>query len=59
MFIGFVVGLDYQNPFLSPFDEFQRFKLHPDVRPFFESGTADFLRRAGAERGRLPVDPAG
>lgn len=36
--IGFVVGLDYQNPFLSPFEEFQRFKLHPDVRKYLEGG---------------------
>ena len=28
--IGFVIGLDYENPYLSPFDEFQRFKTHPD-----------------------------
>ncbi|WP_149537874.1 electron transfer flavoprotein-ubiquinone oxidoreductase [Siccirubricoccus phaeus] len=36
--IGFVVGLDYPNPWLSPFDEFQRFKLHPEVRKFLEGG---------------------
>jgi len=36
--IGFVVGLDYQNPHLSPFDEFQRFKTHPEVRPTLEGG---------------------
>ncbi len=36
--IGFVVGLDYRNPYLSPFDEFQRFKTHPSVRPLFEGG---------------------
>jgi len=36
--IGFVVGLDYQNPFLSPFDEFQRFKTHPLIRPILENG---------------------
>ena len=34
--VGFVVGLHYQNPYLSPFEEFQRFKTHPDVRPTFE-----------------------
>jgi electron-transferring-flavoprotein dehydrogenase len=34
--VGFVVGLDYDNPFLSPFEEFQRFKLHPAIRPVFE-----------------------
>jgi electron-transferring-flavoprotein dehydrogenase len=36
--VGFVVGLDYPNPWLSPFDEFQRFKTHPAVRGFFEGG---------------------
>jgi electron-transferring-flavoprotein dehydrogenase len=36
--VGFVVGLDYANPHLSPFDEFQRFKTHPAIRPIFEGG---------------------
>ncbi len=36
--VGFVIGLDYRNPHLSPFDEFQRFKLHPAIRPTFEGG---------------------
>jgi electron-transferring-flavoprotein dehydrogenase len=36
--VGFVVGLDYPNPWLSPFDEFQRFKTHPEVRKFLEGG---------------------
>jgi electron-transferring-flavoprotein dehydrogenase len=36
--VGFVIGLDYQNPHLSPFDEFQRFKTHPAIRPTFEGG---------------------
>jgi electron-transferring-flavoprotein dehydrogenase len=36
--VGFVVGLDYSNPHLSPFDEFQRFKTHPAIRPLFEGG---------------------
>ena len=35
---GFVIGLDYKNPWLSPFDEMQRFKTHPDVRKHFEGG---------------------
>jgi electron-transferring-flavoprotein dehydrogenase len=34
--VGLVVGLDYANPFLSPFEEFQRFKTHPAIRPLFE-----------------------
>ena len=36
--VGFVIGLDYANPHLSPFDEFQRFKTHPAIRPLFEGG---------------------
>lgn len=36
--IGFVVHLNYENPYLSPFDEFQRFKTHPDIRPYLEGG---------------------
>ena len=36
--VGFVVGLDYTNPHLSPFEEFQRFKTHPKIRPTFEGG---------------------
>ena len=35
---GFVVGLDYKNPYLSPFEEMQRFKTHPDMRGHFEGG---------------------
>ena len=35
---GFVMGLDYANPYLSPFDELQRLKLHPAIRPIFEGG---------------------
>jgi electron-transferring-flavoprotein dehydrogenase len=36
--VGFVVHLDYQNPYLSPFEEFQRFKTHPLVRGTFAGG---------------------
>ncbi len=36
--VGFVIGLDYSNPHLSPFEEFQRFKQHPAIRPIFEGG---------------------
>ncbi|MGE8941781.1 electron transfer flavoprotein-ubiquinone oxidoreductase [Leptospira interrogans] len=36
--VGFVVHLNYQNPFLSPFDEFQRFKTHPAIRHHLEGG---------------------
>lgn len=36
--VGFVIHLNYKNPYLSPFDEFQRFKTHPAVRDTFEGG---------------------
>jgi electron-transferring-flavoprotein dehydrogenase len=36
--VGFVVHLNYHDPYLSPFDEFQRFKTHPAIRPLFEGG---------------------
>ena len=36
--VGFVVGLNYRNPWLSPYDEFQRYKTHPEIRKFFEGG---------------------
>jgi electron-transferring-flavoprotein dehydrogenase len=36
--VGLVVGLSYSNPYLSPFEEFQRFKTHPEIRKFFEGG---------------------
>jgi electron-transferring-flavoprotein dehydrogenase len=36
--VGFVVHLNYDDPYLSPFDEFQRFKTHPSIRSVFEGG---------------------
>ena len=38
--VGFVVGLDYSNPYLSPYEEFQRFKTHPNIRWYFEGAGA-------------------
>src|SRR6185503_4974274 len=35
---GFVVHLNYKNPYIAPFEEFQRFKQHPLIRPTFEGG---------------------
>ena len=37
-YVGYVVGLDYDNPHLSPFHEMQRFKTHPAIRPMLEGG---------------------
>jgi len=36
--VGFVVGLDYKNPYLDPYREFQRYKLHPKIRSYLEGG---------------------
>jgi len=36
--LGFITGLDYANPYLSPFEEFQRWKTHPNVRYYLEGG---------------------
>ena len=36
--VGYVVGLGYTNPYLSPYEEFQRYKTHPAIRTFFEGG---------------------
>ena len=36
--VGYVVGLAYDNPYLSPYEEFQRYKTHPEIRKFFEGG---------------------
>ena len=36
--VGYVVGLDYQNPYLSPFEEMQRFKTHPKIKALLEGG---------------------
>lgn len=50
--VGFVIGLDYKNPYISPFDEFQRFKTHPAIRPTFEGGRrAAYGARALSEGG--------
>jgi len=38
VFLGYVIGLDYKNPHLSPFDEFQRFKTHSSIKPIIDGG---------------------
>lgn len=37
--VGYVVGLDYKNPYINPYEEFQTFKTHKDVKKYFENGT--------------------
>ena len=65
--LGFVVALDYKNPYLSPFEEFQRWKTHPAIRAEIEGGkrisygsSRDQRRRlAGHPQARLPRRRAG
>jgi electron-transferring-flavoprotein dehydrogenase len=52
LYLGFVVHLDYADPTLSPFDEFQRFKTHKAIAPLLEGRDADRLWRAVADGGR-------
>ncbi|NMM15186.1 MAG: electron transfer flavoprotein-ubiquinone oxidoreductase [Rhodoferax sp.] len=47
--LGFITGLDYANPYLSPFEEFQRWKTHPNIRYYFE----------GQEQGLKPAKRLG
>lgn len=37
--VGYVIGLDYSNPWISPYQEFQRFKTHPKIKSIFEGST--------------------
>jgi electron-transferring-flavoprotein dehydrogenase len=48
--LGFVTGLGYSNPYLSPFEEFQRWKTHPNVRYYFESDKAEEKGKITAKR---------
>ena len=59
--IGFVVHLNYKNPYLSPFDEFQRFKTHPDVANISRAASAWSMARAPSTRAacsRCPSSPS-
>jgi electron-transferring-flavoprotein dehydrogenase len=56
--VGFVVGLDYRNPYLSPFEEFQRFKTHPAIRPAFEGGRRVAYGARAINEGGLQAIPA-
>ncbi len=38
IFLGYVIGLDYKNPYLSPYDEFQKFKTHPAIKKLLTKG---------------------
>ena len=53
--VGFVLHLNYTNPYLSPFEEFQRFKTHQTGARYLRRRQAPRLWRARADRRRLPV----
>ncbi|HLX27075.1 MAG TPA: electron transfer flavoprotein-ubiquinone oxidoreductase [Casimicrobiaceae bacterium] len=55
--IGFVVHLDYANPHLSPYDEFQRFKLHPAIRPMLEGSKRVMFGARAINEGGLQSVP--
>ena len=55
--VGFVVGLDYRNPHLSPFDEFQRFKTHPKIRTMLAGGKRISYGARAPNEGGLPSIP--
>ena len=62
--MGFVVHLDYANPHLSPFDEFQRFKQHPAIRPLLTGGKrlaygARAITEGGVQAWQEQVFPGG
>lgn len=54
-FSFFKVGLDYQNPYLNPFREFQRWKHHPTVQPTLEGGTRIAYGARALNEGGLQV----
>jgi electron-transferring-flavoprotein dehydrogenase len=56
--VGFVIGLDYRNPYLSPYDEFQRFKSHPLIRPTFVGGKRITYGARALSEGGLQSIPA-
>ncbi|KAG0458720.1 hypothetical protein HPP92_021848 [Vanilla planifolia] len=62
--IGLVVALNYRNPYLSPYDEFQKFKHHPAIKPLLEGGTvlqygARSLNEGGFQSIPYPIFPGG
>ncbi|CAL0322101.1 unnamed protein product [Lupinus luteus] len=62
--IGLVVALNYQNPFMNPYEEFQKLKHHPAIKPLLEGGTviqygARTLNEGGIQSIPYPVFPGG
>jgi electron-transferring-flavoprotein dehydrogenase len=57
VYAGFIVALNYKNPYLSPFDEFQRWKLHPRIRRYLEGGTRISYGARAVNKGGLQSLP--
>ena len=57
VYVGYVVALNYRNPYLSPFDEFQRFKSHPRIRPLLEGGQRVGYGARAVNKGGLAALP--
>ena len=57
VFAGFIIALSYRNPHLSPFDEFQRWKLHPKIQTYLEGGTRIAYGARAVNKGGLQSLP--
>lgn len=57
VFLGLIVALNYRNPHLSPFDEFQRWKLHPRIRRYLDDGTRIAYGSRAVNKGGLQSLP--
>jgi len=57
VYVGLIVGLNYTNPYLSPFNEFQRWKHHPLVRPVLEGGRRVAFGARAVNKGGWPSLP--
>lgn len=55
--LGMVVGLDYKNPYLSPYHEFQRWKTHPEIKKHLEGGTCVSYGARALNEGGLQAIP--
>jgi electron-transferring-flavoprotein dehydrogenase len=55
--MGLIVGLDYKNPYLNPFNELQRFKTHPAIRPLFANGRRIAYGARALNRGGIQALP--
>jgi electron-transferring-flavoprotein dehydrogenase len=57
VYLGLIVGLNYRNPHLAPFEEFQRWKLHPRIRHYLEGGTRTAYGSRAVNKGGLQSLP--